>query len=111
MPTAEPRIGSAEYVDSTPSTAGVDHFSVRDNLRAADRWDPQWLFVRATQLVRNTPIQKVTLAPGGGTLDIHFVVEDRRAAYKAAAPIIRELVTEFSLLMDFHFVSPDDIED
>src|SRR5438128_2505551 len=98
MPTTSGHATAATYMEASPSTAAVDTFSTRDNLRAADRWDTRWLLIRANQLIRNTPISSVTMAPGGGTLDLHFVAEDRRAAYEAAAPIIRTLLGEFSLL-------------
>jgi hypothetical protein len=100
---------SDRYTAATPNSADVSTFHTSGTLRASDRWDVRWLMVRANQLIRNTPIQRVTMAPGGGTLDLHFVVQDRRAAYEAAAPVIRTLLGEFSLLMDFHFVSPEEI--
>lgn len=96
--------------EASPNTADFDAFHTAGNLRVSDRWDARWLLIRANQLVRNTPIERVTIAPGGGTLDLQFVTDDRRAAYAAAAPVIRTLMNEFSLLMDFHFVSADEIE-
>jgi hypothetical protein len=80
-----------------------------DNLAVADRWDIGRLLSRANQLAEGTAIQRVTLGPAGGSLDLHFVVTDREAGYEAAAPIVRRLLNEFGFLMDFHFVDPSEL--
>jgi hypothetical protein len=83
--------------------------ALHDNLSVADRWDMGRLLRRANQLAEGTAIQRVTLGPAGGSLDLHFVVTDREAGYAAAAPIVRQLLDEFALLMDFHFVDPSEL--
>jgi hypothetical protein len=79
-----------------------------ENLTASARWDIGRLLARAQELAKGTAIQFVTLAPAGGSLDIHFAVCDREAGYEAAAPIVSQLLEEFALLMDFHFVDPQE---
>jgi hypothetical protein len=83
--------------------------ATHENLSAAARYDMGRLLRRAQELTEGTAIQFVTLAPAGGPLDVHFAVTDREAGYAAAAPIVRQLLDEFALLMDFHFVDPQEV--
>lgn len=78
------------------------------NLGIEVRFDPEYVGQLAKEIAPNPPIIDVMWRGRGGPVDVFFVVEDRERGYEAAGPVIRRLLTESSLALDFHFVEPSD---
>jgi hypothetical protein len=104
-------VGPVLRHSSTPTKAKVGRVRPTVNTAIAGRrYDPGFVEALANSLIAGTAIQTVVSRVRGGPVDVYFVATDREAGYRAAAPIIRELLKSSDLALDFHFLSPDELD-
>lgn len=72
-----------------------------------NRSNPAYLHEVAVQLAANTSIQQILWRQRDTAVDFYFISKNKQKAYKEAAPIVRRLLDESVLPLDFHFATPN----